>query len=94
MFGWGGRSGEMIFMIGIAAIVLTPLLVAPAVVRVPEKNDFVPAQKNILEGLKIEESRTYVKRVQVLSDSYLRLYGLGADGHTAGGEPGPTREGR
>mgnify|MGYP001814269922 FL=1 len=53
LFGWGGRSGEMIYMIGVAALVLTPLLVAPAVARVPEKNDFVPAQKNIIDGLKI-----------------------------------------
>jgi Na+/melibiose symporter-like transporter len=53
LFGWGGRSGEMIFMIGIGALCLMPLLIAPAVVLVPEKSDFVPAQMNILSGLKI-----------------------------------------
>jgi len=53
LFGWGGRTGEMIFMIGTAALILMPLLVFPAVAYVPEKEDFIPAQMNIWKGLRI-----------------------------------------
>jgi GPH family glycoside/pentoside/hexuronide:cation symporter len=53
LFGWGGRSGEIMFIIGIVALCLMPLLVFPAVAYVPEKRDFVPAQMNIWAGLKI-----------------------------------------
>ena len=53
LFGWGGRTGEMIFMIGTAALILMPLLVFPAVAFVPEKDDFIPAQMNIWKGLRI-----------------------------------------
>jgi len=53
LFGWGGRNGEILFIIGIAAMCLMPLLVFPAVAYVPEKSDFIPAQMKIWAGLKI-----------------------------------------
>ena len=53
LFGWGGESGEMIFMIGIGVLCLMPFLVLPSVALVPEKKDFIPAQMNIWLGLKI-----------------------------------------
>jgi GPH family glycoside/pentoside/hexuronide:cation symporter len=53
LFGWGGRSGEIMFIIGTITLVLMPLLVFPALAYVPEKSDFVPAQMNIWAGLKI-----------------------------------------
>jgi Na+/melibiose symporter-like transporter len=53
LFGWGGRSADIMFLIGIVTLCLMPLLVFPALVYVPEKRDFVPAQMNIWAGLKV-----------------------------------------
>ncbi len=63
LFGWGGRSGEMIYMIGIGVLLLTPLMVVPALVAVPERKDFVPAQMNIIAGLKIMWSNGPFRRL-------------------------------
>ena len=63
LFGWGGRSGEIVFMIGIVALCLTPLFVFPAVALVPDKNDFIPAQMNIWAGLKIMWSNRPFRRL-------------------------------
>lgn len=53
VFGWGGRSSEMVTIIGAAALVLLPLLILPAAALVPERRDFVPAQIKVWAGLKI-----------------------------------------
>jgi GPH family glycoside/pentoside/hexuronide:cation symporter len=63
LFGWGGRSGEMIFMIGIVALAITPIFVTPALAFVPERSDFVPAQMNIWAGLKVMWSNGPFRRL-------------------------------
>lgn len=63
LFGWGGRSGEMIYMIGIGVLLLTPLLVVPAVAYVPERSDFVPAQMNVIAGLRVMWSNGPFRRL-------------------------------
>ena len=40
LFGWGGRSGETLYIIGIVALCLMPVVIFPAVAYVPEKSDF------------------------------------------------------
>ena len=63
LFGWGGRSGEMIYMIGIAVLFLTPVMVLPSLVIVPERRDFVPARMDIIAGLKIMWSNGPFRRL-------------------------------
>jgi Na+/melibiose symporter-like transporter len=63
LFGWGGRSGETMQIIGIVALCLMPILIFPAVAYVPEKSDFVPAQMNIWAGLKIMWSNRPFRRL-------------------------------
>ncbi len=53
IFGWGGRSGEMVAIIGVIALVLLPTLILPATVIVPERRELVPAQIPVWAGLKI-----------------------------------------
>ena len=53
----------MIYMIGIGVLLLTPLLVVPAVAFVPERSDFVPAQMNVVEGLRIMWSNGPFRRL-------------------------------
>lgn len=52
-FDFGGQSGEALYLIGIIAIILTPICSAILIKFVPERQDFVPAEMHILEGLKI-----------------------------------------
>lgn len=63
LFGWGGRTSEIMWMIGIIALVLMPLGIGSAAVLVPERNDFVPARMNVWAGLKIMWSNAPFRRL-------------------------------
>lgn len=52
-FGFGGRAGESLYIIGVTALIATPICVSILVRFVPERQDFVPAQLHIIQGLKI-----------------------------------------
>src|SRR5690606_36894708 len=53
VFGYGGRSGEAMYLIGVVVLVLMPICVGVLVWRVPERNQFVPARMAIVPGLRI-----------------------------------------
>lgn len=62
-FGFGGRAGESLYIIGIIALIATPLGVSILVRFVPERQDFVPAELHIIQGLKIMWSNAPFRRL-------------------------------
>jgi len=63
LFGWGGRTGDIMLMVGVAALVLIPVCMGTAVALVPERNDFVPATMNVWAGLRIMWSNAPFRRL-------------------------------
>lgn len=63
LFEFGGRSGEATMLVGVAAIVLIPMCVAPLILRVPEPANYVPAQMHIWDGVKIMMGNGPFKRL-------------------------------
>ncbi|MBT4492327.1 MAG: MFS transporter, partial [Gammaproteobacteria bacterium] len=63
LFDWGGRTNEIMLIIGITVLVLMPLLVFPAIAVVPEQKNLIPAQMHIFKGLKIMWSNRPFRRL-------------------------------
>jgi glycoside/pentoside/hexuronide:cation symporter, GPH family len=63
LFGWGGHTGEIMWLVGIIALVLMPLCTGAAAAAVPERSDFVPARMNVWAGLRIMWSNAPFRRL-------------------------------
>ncbi len=62
-FDFGGRSGEALYLIGIAVLMLLPVCLLIPVSTVAEREHFVPSRMPILEGMKIMLSNAAFRRL-------------------------------
>lgn len=61
--GWGGRSAEVMPIIGLLALLLMPVCIGVAAIGVPERTDFVPARMKVWAGLRIMWSNGPFRRL-------------------------------